>query len=81
MRMPSPQLGVDLHVHAVHSDGLGAPYEVLRTVMAKRLDGLAITDHDTLEGYFDVKALVGGILVLPGIRGEYGRKACARPRF
>ncbi|MEM2930162.1 MAG: CehA/McbA family metallohydrolase [Thermoproteota archaeon] len=57
---------IDLHVHTVHSDGNGTVREVLQNAKAKGLDGLAITDHATLEGYFKAKQYSGEMLVLPG---------------
>lgn len=57
---------IDLHVHTVYSDGNGTIKNVLETAKAKGLDGLAITDHATLEGYFKAKPYRGEMLVLPG---------------
>jgi len=59
-------LKIDLHVHTVYSDGSGTVKQVLQTAKAKGLDGLAITDHATLEGYFKAKQYCSGMLVLPG---------------
>ncbi len=57
---------IDLHVHTVHSDGSGTVKDVLRTAKSKGLDGLAITDHNTIKGYFEAKLYDSGLLVLPG---------------
>ncbi|MCX8183151.1 MAG: PHP domain-containing protein [Crenarchaeota archaeon] len=57
---------IDLHVHTVHSDGSGTVREVIETARAKGLDGLAITDHATLKGYFEAKQYFWKMLVLPG---------------
>lgn len=57
---------MDLHIHTVYSDGVGGVEEVLETARAKGLDGLAITDHDTLKGYRRAESLESGLLVLPG---------------
>ncbi|HEY1420035.1 MAG TPA: CehA/McbA family metallohydrolase [Candidatus Dormibacteraeota bacterium] len=40
----------DLHVHTHFSDGADSPRDVLRWAERKRLDVIAITDHDTIEG-------------------------------
>ncbi len=40
----------DLHVHTNASDGVLSPVEVIRLALKSGLDGLAITDHDTLQG-------------------------------
>ena len=63
-------LRIDLHVHTVYSDGHGTVEKVLETAAQKGIDGLAITDHDTLEGYYRAKARGSGLLVLPGFEVE-----------
>ena len=63
-------LKIDLHVHTSFSDGLGAPVDILGRAEARGLDGLAITDHDTLEGYFRAKELGSGLLLIPGYEVE-----------
>lgn len=57
---------MDLHVHTVYSDGRGTVGEVLERALDRGLDGLAITDHETLEGYFEARASDSGLMVLPG---------------
>lgn len=59
-------LRLDLHVHTVYSDGHGTVEEILETARRKGIDGLAITDHDTLEGYYRAKECRSGLIVLPG---------------
>jgi len=66
----SLRLKIDLHVHTVYSDGHGTVGEVLETAKDKGLDGLAITDHETLEGYFEARASDCDLLVLPGFEVE-----------
>lgn len=63
-------LKIDMHVHTVHSDGLGTVEHVLKVVKLKGLDGLAITDHATLQGYFEAKALGFDLVILPGLEIE-----------
>jgi predicted metal-dependent phosphoesterase TrpH len=60
------RLKIDLHVHTSFSDGLGAPVDVLERAEARGLDGLAITDHNTLEGYFRAREVGGGLVLVPG---------------
>lgn len=60
------RLRIDLHVHTAYSDGSGTVREIIQAAKAKGLDGLAITDHATLEGYFKAKQYSGGMLILPG---------------
>ncbi|NLN15632.1 MAG: PHP domain-containing protein [Tissierellia bacterium] len=40
----------DLHVHTYYSDGLLSPKEVVDEAIKRGLDGIAITDHDTVLG-------------------------------
>ena len=60
------RLKIDLHVHTSFSDGLGAPVDILERAEARGLDGLAITDHNTLEGYFRAREVGGGLVLVPG---------------
>jgi predicted metal-dependent phosphoesterase TrpH len=59
-------LKIDVHIHTVYSDGRGTVREILKIAKLKGLDGLAITDHDTLKGYFEAKLYDSGLLVIPG---------------
>lgn len=43
-------MGFDLHVHTTASDGKLTPEEVIRLAVELGLEGLAITDHDTVNG-------------------------------
>ena len=43
-------MGFDMHVHTTASDGKSTPEEVIRLAIKSGLDGLAITDHDTVDG-------------------------------
>lgn len=40
----------DLHTHSIHSDGLLAPREIIALAVDRGLSGVAITDHDSVEG-------------------------------
>jgi predicted metal-dependent phosphoesterase TrpH len=42
---------IDLHTHTNESDGTYSPFELVDAAVALHLEALAITDHDTLEGY------------------------------
>jgi len=64
------RLKIDLHIHTLYSDGHGTVDEVLETALDKGLDGVSITDHGTLEGYFESRASDCGLLVLPGFEVE-----------
>jgi predicted metal-dependent phosphoesterase TrpH len=60
-------LKFDLHVHTCYSsDGITTPQEVVAYSKRRGLDGVAITDHDTVDGALK---LVGktDLLIIPGI--------------
>ncbi len=40
----------DLHTHTNNSDGIYSPSEVLHLAIKKNLSGIAITDHDNIDG-------------------------------
>jgi hypothetical protein len=48
----------DLHVHSFYSlkDGVNSPEDIIRYTMKIGLDGVAITDHDTLNGWIHGRA-------------------------
>ncbi|MHC1594885.1 MAG: PHP domain-containing protein [Methanotrichaceae archaeon] len=53
------RLRFDLHVHSSYSDdGKDGVEKILDVALRKRLDGISITDHDTLEGSFAARRLV-----------------------
>lgn len=54
----------------MHSDGLGYVDEIMRMARLRGLDGLAFTDHDTLEGYYEALSYDSGLLILPGYEVE-----------
>jgi predicted metal-dependent phosphoesterase TrpH len=63
----------DLHIHTNHSDGLFSPEEVVDLATAKNLDGIAITDHDTITGIkiaMEYSKRYNNFIVIPGI--EFG---------
>jgi predicted metal-dependent phosphoesterase TrpH len=49
---------IDLHLHTTHSDGMLSPAQVLDAVRDTGLTAFAITDHDTIGGYLEIKSLV-----------------------
>lgn len=52
--------GFDLHTHTVFSDGTTTPEDNVRDALAFGLDGLAVTDHDTADGYQRALAAADG---------------------
>jgi len=60
--------GYDLHVHTSRSDGTFTPTEAVELAVERGLTGVAITDHDTLEGLEEAAEAAGDrIAVVPGI--------------
>jgi predicted metal-dependent phosphoesterase TrpH len=59
----------DLHIHSRASDGELAPAQVVRVAADARLDYIAITDHDTIDGLAEALAAADGgpVRVLTGV--------------
>ena len=63
-------LKLDLHVHTIYSyDGLITPKELIWQLRKKKLDGVAITDHDTIRGWakFEKTLNKHGFIAIPGV--------------
>lgn len=60
---------MDLHVHSNCSeDALGSPSEIMKYIQKKGLQGMAITDHNTIKGGKIAKKLsTKEFLVIPGV--------------
>ena len=61
--------GIDLHTHSRVSDGTETPAELIAAAVAADLDVVAITDHDSTDGWqsaFDA-ARGTGLTVVPGL--------------
>lgn len=68
------RLKIDLHVHTCYSYDCGTSIEdLIAEALRKRLDGIAITDHDTTEGFRRAYEFVMNIkpehrpVIVPGI--------------
>ncbi len=65
---------IDLHVHTYYSDGTLSPTEIIKWAKKSKLDQIAITDHDGIDGIQE--ALIAGealeIVVIPGIEFSVG---------
>lgn len=62
------KLKLDLHVHTAYSyDGVDSVAETLRWARAGGLDGLAITDHNSVAGLREAERGDPGLLVIPGV--------------
>jgi 3',5'-nucleoside bisphosphate phosphatase len=58
---------IDLHAHSTASDGTDTPAELVAAAAAAGIDVLALTDHDTTEGWADaVDALPVGLRLIRG---------------
>lgn len=59
---------IDLHTHSTRSDGTESPEQVVRAAAAAGLDVIALTDHDTVEGWdeADRAGREVGVQVIPG---------------
>lgn len=59
----------DLHIHTYYSDGLFSPEEIVNIAINKGIDGIAITDHDTIEGVKSIlnKGQNNKLHIIPGI--------------
>jgi predicted metal-dependent phosphoesterase TrpH len=60
---------IDLHMHTNASDGLFTPVETVDYALRMRLAAIAITDHDTVDGFKEASPLAEGnnIEILPGV--------------
>ena len=60
---------VDLHMHTYYSDGTMSPKEVVEDAKRKNLGIIAITDHDVLDSYEELKveAEKAGIIAIRGV--------------
>ena len=48
----------DLHIHSCYSDGRDGVYNILKFATKRGLDGIAITDHNTLKGSIAAQRLI-----------------------
>ena len=69
---------IDLHTHSRASDGTQSPDELIRAAHAAGLDVVALTDHDTTEGWAEAAkaadevgiSLVRGIEISTKLEGQ-----------
>ncbi len=59
----------DLHIHTTASDGRISPNEIVPLACENGLEVIAITDHDTIKGYFPAREAAKEleVEVLPGV--------------
>lgn len=60
---------IDLHIHSQYSeDAIGSPKDIIKSLKKKGLQGMAITDHNTVEGGLKaVKNASKDFIIIPGI--------------
>ncbi|SDC04599.1 hypothetical protein SAMN05660690_0328 [Geodermatophilus telluris] len=59
---------IDLHTHSAVSDGTETPAALVATAAAAGLDVVALTDHDTTDGWAAARAArPAGLTVVPGM--------------
>lgn len=62
-------LKLDLHIHSQYSgDARGAPKEIIKLLQQRGLHGMAITDHNTVEGSLRaLEVTTKDFIVIPGV--------------
>ena len=65
-------LTLDLHVHTNYShDGRASVEAIMESAIARELDGIAICDHDTMDGLYAAQRYVADndvdLIIIPGI--------------
>ncbi|MBB5346347.1 PHP domain-containing protein [Desulfoprunum benzoelyticum] len=54
-------MALDLHVHSTFSDGTMSPAELVELARVKRLVAIALTDHDTVDGFIPAQQAAAGM--------------------
>jgi len=81
---------IDLHVHSKYSfDSRLEPKTIIEIAKKRNLDGIAITDHDSLKGSIEAKEIAKDLLIIEGseintISGEilaYGIQEEIKPKL
>lgn len=59
---------LDLHIHSQYSeDGIGSPKEIIKILQKRKLQGMAITDHNNVEGGLQAQKFAPkDFIVIPG---------------
>jgi len=62
-------LKIDLHIHTDNSDGLLSVKELIKLASERKMDHIAITDHDSIAGLAEAEALTEkyGINLIPAV--------------
>src|SRR6476661_10656217 len=61
--------GYDLHTHSTFSDGTATPSENVALARERGLEGIAVTDHDTTDGWGEALDAASGsdLRIVPGV--------------
>jgi len=64
----------DLHLHTYHSDGTRSPKEVVDVARSHGLDIIAISDHDNLAAYYEIRSYAEqcGLTLIPAMELSCG---------
>jgi predicted metal-dependent phosphoesterase TrpH len=57
---------VELHCHSSHSDGMPSARDIISKA-EKTLGAVAISDHNTMAGYLEAKAIRKNVLLIPAV--------------
>lgn len=62
-------LKLDLHLHSFYSDdAIGSPEDIIKSLKKRGLHGMALTDHNTVEGCIHLRNIkTKDFLIIPGI--------------
>jgi len=62
-------LKLDLHLHSCYSDdATGSPEDIIKSLRKRGLQGMALTDHNTVKGYAKITKIVPkDFLVIPSV--------------
>jgi predicted metal-dependent phosphoesterase TrpH len=65
----SSMLKLDLHLHSCYSnDAIGSPDDIVNSLKKRGLQGMVLTDHNTIKGWLHIKTLKPkDFLIIPGI--------------
>jgi predicted metal-dependent phosphoesterase TrpH len=58
---------IDLHMHSTASDGVLAPFELVRFAAANGIELMAIADHDSVDGVEEAQKADAGISVVAAV--------------
>jgi 3',5'-nucleoside bisphosphate phosphatase len=61
--------GIDLHTHSTRSDGTTTPSQTVALAAEQQLGGIALTDHDTMDGWDEAAdaCAAHGLRFIPGV--------------